>query len=228
MPWLVPLVIIDVPLTLIADTVLLPVDLLVTAGVPKNQHCYGQPIPITFSQYTPEATWGKRSQPGVCVAPTITIEQAESPRVAVDVGLQNEVLSKALGLKDPTLFIHLHTPRTLFDLYTSGWRKPTSVRVKATANTINIELADGTSLRLNVPELTDEIVFAGEKVIQVTLKDVEPQSLVVTVPTLIVDGKELGGGTIRFTYEQTTAPCKAMPPNPSIQSGRAQARAADF
>jgi uncharacterized protein YceK len=209
-PVMVPLAIIDFPLTLITDTVFLPIDLAITPGVPKRQSCYEQPIPMTFSQYFPEATWGKRSEPGGCLPPTITIEQSEFPRLTIEIGLKNDVLAKALRLKDPTLFIHLHRPAgTFVGLFTDSLtnRSATPVRIKASASTLNFEFADGTLRRVDVPELTQEMILVGEKVIQVTLKDVEPQSLVVTVPTFMVDGKELGGGTINFSYGKTTAVC---------------------
>ena len=209
-PVMVPLAMIDLPLTLITDTVLLPVDLAVTNQAPERQFCYEQPIPITFSQYFPEATWGKRREPGGCLPPIITIEQSEFPRLAIEIGLKNEVLAKALRLEDPALFIHFRRPvETFVSLLTGSWTKrlTTPVRVKTSSSTLHFEFADGTSRRVDVPEFAQEMIFAGEKVIQVALKDVEPQSLIVTVPMFMVDGKEVGGGTIKFTYGKTTAVC---------------------
>jgi len=208
-PVMVPLAIIDFPFTLITDTVLLPLDLAVTRDAPERWRCYEQPVPITFSQYSPEATWGKRREPGGCLPPTITIEQSEFPRLAIRIGVQNEVLAKAFGLEDPALFIHFHQPSTFAGLLTGGWRKrlTTPVRVKTSASTFHFELADGTSRDVDVPEFAQELIFAGGKAILVTLKDVEPQSLNVTVPMFMVDGKEVGGGTIKFSYGNTTAVC---------------------
>lgn len=213
---IVPLVIIDFPLTLITDTILLPVDLSITPGVPKNQECYETPAPITFSQYLPEATWGMRSEPGGCLPPRITIAQPKFPRLAIEFGLENEVRAKALDLRDPSIFIHFdRSMRSLADLYADPFtnRQGTLVRVKSSTSVLSLELADGTSHHIEVPELADEMILAGSKVIRLTLKGVKPQSLVVTFPIFTVDGTELGGGTIKFNYGETTAVCGLKTPS---------------
>src|SRR5215467_9744799 len=205
---MVPFVIVDFPLTVAADTLMLPVDLGTNRGTPKNQYCYEEPVQNTFAQYVPEAEWGKRSQPGGCAPPRIVVEQAEYPGVAVDVRMANEPVATNLKLKDPTLFVSIGVRRNrLFGHYGPGHPLATPVRVTPSTDAIAVELTDGTVQRIEVPEFQDEIVFQDWKLfraIQIPLPGVEPQSLTVTLPVFSVDGKELSGSTIAFRYGKTT------------------------
>jgi hypothetical protein len=80
----------------------------------------------------------------------------------------------------------------------------TPVRIGLSGSYITVRLQDGTERKYEVPDFKEEFDFLGTgKVFNVQLVGVAPQTLVVVVPDIFVDGNKVPGGKVRFTYKET-------------------------
>jgi hypothetical protein len=124
-------------------------------------------------------------------------------------------------LKEPTLFVTIYKGWHLL-ISEQDRRNKTPVSVRAPRSLIDVSLADGTIRHIDVPEFREQFVIVGHgfdpfhnysdpsgfgKTINLPL-GVEPQSMTVTFPDLVVDGEPMSLGTVKFIYRKnTTYPC---------------------
>lgn len=166
-------------------------------------------IPMTYYWYWPEASWGElRGRAGSVPTPTISVRRPEFPHFGVLVYVKPEFLDeRPRGEATPILVLAMGKDGRFFE--TDSFRKKNKqarVQVQARSSNVEVELSDGTSRVFKVPELSREIVFVGEHTfqqIEIPLHNVKPQSLVVRVPSFVVNGQPLETGAIKFRHEQT-------------------------
>lgn len=180
-------------------------------------------FPDEVNEYYPEGSWGALTSAGGCPSHTPALEKhASNPDwLWVKVGIWNSKQTELRKLKEPTLFVTIY----------KGWhfliseqdrRNKTPVSVRASRSFLDVSLADGTIRQIDVPEFHGQFVIVGQgfdpfrnysdpsgfgKTISLPL-GVEPQSMTVTFPDLVVDGEPMSLGTVKFIYRKnTTYPC---------------------
>jgi hypothetical protein len=169
--------------------------------------------PETYYLYWPEASWGQlRGVAGSVPTPTIGLDRTEYPGFGLNVYMGTEPVGREVT---PKLFIVLWKgdppalSRLFTDLFTSQAsekkRKMTLLRVKANSAAVKVELQDGSSQIFEVPELTRDISFVGEhwwQRIEIELKGVKSQSLLVHVPSFVVNDQLIETGAVKFNYRK--------------------------
>lgn len=173
---------------------------------------HGAYLPHDVYIFEPKASWGVPSAHGGCPggSPSIRLSASNPEWLKIEVGIWDSVQAKNRRFKDPTLFISFYKGWHL-SIRVQERRRKTPVFVRASSPYIHVTLSDGTSRRINVPELANEFVLVGHawnvgdgKTINVVLDGVPPQDLIITIPDFVVNGTPVAAGNVAFTYRKHT------------------------
>jgi hypothetical protein len=160
--------------------------------------------------YEPVADFGEVSVYGGCPgsSPSVRLPSVKPDWLRVHVGMWHSLQAELRQVSDATFFI-------AFSKQYPCWRwseSPqqylarlgrTPVHVKSSASYITVSFEDGTQRRFDFPDFKGEFEFLGtSKVVNVPLAGISPQTLVVVLPDIYIDGSRLPGGPIRFTYKE--------------------------
>ena len=163
--------------------------------------------------YEPQASWGKPSFYTFCPTSSSALEISppDFPWYEIKIGIWNDLHAQNLRRRDPTVFFSFFKKEPYFGLGRNSEvyaaRKASSIKVKALPNYLTVLLSDGSSQRFTIPELEDEVNFVGSKVgdlIHVSLVGISPQSFEVELPQLMINGKSLPMGKVKFRYDKMT------------------------
>jgi len=164
-------------------------------------------FPYEVDEYYPKASWGALSSAGGCPSHTPALEvHAKSPDwLWVKVGIWDSGQTQLRKLKEPTLFIHVF-PGWHLSIEEQKRRAAAAISVTSPTPYLDIALADGTKKRIPVERFQREYMWRTAPS-DIPL-DVAPQSMTVTFPDLVIDGKPLPLGPVQFTYRKSKRyPC---------------------